>query len=509
MEQPVHLELMMPIEEIIRRFFSELDPGDGRTLCEILSAGAGELISELPDKSEFPSERSLSEHLKVHRNTVRRALEPYISSGKLKRNKRRTLVCHAETVPVQSDGLLEAHPLQLQALAANFAPPCTAELRFVHYETMPEQQRFWNETREAFELSHPSVRIRYIIPDTHDPVSYRKFIQAEKPDLYQMLCPVVQSLDEERNMLLPLPDDLFSAKSFRTNFFEPDARLFPHVLPLYHTLWANLLNADLMEKYYIPAEEFIHGGPLIRFAGAASKLPRELKLSAHYSGLTFSAGHPRKYTPRSMELFEKDFFDIVESLLPRGEDALFYRINDPFFWFPKELIEAFVSGRVVHIPIPLPFVGRTIADRCRFKTRMFLLSEKREELSLFVGIFALGVPSGGTNTEAVHDFCRHLCSEQEQRRLVRLIGVAPFRKSATDELISFFPENRDIERILKTYSFISHKILNTFWSGRFSHNPLVERVLDGRIGTQEAGSAANKLFADSFPQYMEKDDSSN
>ena len=495
----------MSLEEIIRRFFSELDPGDGRTLCEILSAGAGKLIAELPDRSEFPSERSLSEHLKVHRNTVRRALEPYISSGKLKRNKRRTLVCHAETVPVQSDGLLEAHPLQLQALAANFAPPCTAELRFVHYETMPEQQRFWNETREAFELSHPSVRIRYIIPDTHDPVSYRKFIQTEKPDLYQMLCPVVQSLDEERNMLLPLPDDLFSAKSFRTNFFESDARLFPHVLPLYHTLWVNLLNADLMEKYEIPAEEFIHGGPLIRFAGAASKLPRELKLSSHYSGLTFSAGHPRKFTPESMRSFAKDFFDIVEGLLPRGEDALFFRINDPFFWFPKELVEAFVAGQVVHIPVPLPFVAQSITARCRFKTRVFLLSGKKEEMSLPVGIFALGIPSAASHSAASLDFCRHLYSEEEQRRLVRLTGVAPVRKSAVDELSSFFPENPDIGGILNSYSFISRKILNTFWSGRFSHNPFAERILDGRIGTREAVSAANKLFADSFPQYMEKD----
>ena len=53
----------MSMEEIIRRFFSELDPGDGRTLCEILSLGAGKLIAELPDKAEFPSERSLSEQI--------------------------------------------------------------------------------------------------------------------------------------------------------------------------------------------------------------------------------------------------------------------------------------------------------------------------------------------------------------------------------------------------------------------------------------------------------------
>ncbi len=497
----------MSMEEIIRRFFSELDPGDGRTLCEILSIGAGKLIAELPDKAEFPSERSLSEHLKVHRNTIRRALEPYISSGKLKRNKRRTLVCHAGNVPVHSDGLFEAHPLQLQALAANYAPPYTTELRFVHYETMPEQQRFWNETREAFELSHPSVRVRYIIPDAPDPASYRQFIRTEKPDLYQLLCPVAQTLEEERGELAVFPDDFFDSRLFQTNFFESGDSVFPHALPLYHTLWTSLLNAELMEKYDLPTEEFIHGGPFVQFARTASKLPEEIKLSSHFCGLTFSAGHPRKYTPENMKNFAKDFFDVVKELLPRGENALFYQINDPFLRFPMELIEAFVAGKVVHLPIPLPFVARSIAARCRFKTRVFLLSERKKELSLPVGIFALGIPSAVTRSSVALDFCRHLCSEKEQRRLARLTGVAPFRKSATGELTSFFPENPDIDRCLKSYSFISAKILNTFWNGRFSHNPFVQRLLDGRIGTEEAVARSNQLFAESFPQYMEKDNS--
>ena len=158
----------MTIEEITAKYFRDLDPGDGRTLHEILHEGAGKLIADLPDQAEFPSERSLADTLKVHRNTIRGALEPYIKSGLLKRNKRRTLVNRPGKTgdSFSADAML--HPLQLRGFAMSYAPPAPVTIKFVNYETMPSQRRFWQETVFEFEKQNPHIKVESEVPECVD-----------------------------------------------------------------------------------------------------------------------------------------------------------------------------------------------------------------------------------------------------------------------------------------------------------------------------------------------------
>lgn len=496
----------MTIEEITAKYFRDLDPGDGRTLHEILHEGAGKLIADLPDQAEFPSERSLADTLKVHRNTIRGALEPYIKSGLLKRNKRRTLVNRPGKTgdSFSADAML--HPLQLRGFAMSYAPPAPVTIKFVNYETMPSQRRFWQETVFEFEKQNPHIKVESEVPECFDFASYRKKIQEEKPDLFQLPAPYCVFSREYLSLLAEMPEDIFNAKDFFLEFYEDAPLHLKNICPVTFAPWLDFVNLELAERYQIDLNEFAAGQGLFSFASAGSHLPETIKLTSHYGALINSLGFPGSFMKEPLEQSSKERLTVIRNLLPRGESALFFRITHPFTWYQKELLGCFSAGRMVHISVSYPALLQTLERRCQFRTKSFLQYTASPGRRLHLGALELGIHAESRQQEAARLFLRHLLSPSIQRKAMNLTGNIPFRRSIAGEFCIHGGEVPHLPEYFSCYRTISERMMKTFWSGKISHDPYIRQVLDGTLSPEDGAALFAAEFQKKFPDYMDKNE---
>ena len=493
----------MTLQEIRARYFPDLDPGDGRTLHEILHEGAGRLIADLPDQAEFPSERRLAETLKVHRNTLRGALEPYIRSGRLKRNRRRTLVHHG------SDGRSYApedeipHPLQLRGLVPNPAMhtrPVT--VRTVIYETHPAQKQFWQEAISSFEQAHPAVRIDLKTTGCLSFDSYRAMIREDVPDLFQLPVPFSEHVSSFRPLLGEVPEDLFPEALFFRTFYEeiPQSDL-RCLCPLAFPPWLDLVNLELAQRHRIDLDEFASGKGLFSFASCAERLPRDLHLSLHFGALINTLGLPVSCTEDSIRSLSEEIVKLGKNLLPRGEDALLLKLDQPFTWYHREVSHAFLSGNLVQESCPFPLRVRALRKEAPFRTELFFQCTTLPQRRIYSGAIEFGIHAESSRREESLLFLRHLLSEPVQARLLDLTGNLPFRRSVLEEFAARNESFRNLYAHISCFRAIPERIMNTFWSGKYSNNATVLSILREHADPVPAAKANADKFFRVFPEY--------
>lgn len=492
----------MKTEEIAKRYFGNLDPGDGRTLNQILTEGAGKLIGDLPDNAEFPSERSLAETLKVHRNTIRRALEPYIRSGALKRNKRRTLVSRESALPAPG---MQIHPLQLQAFLKSVPPVRKTELQVYHYENMPEQKRFWQETAQAFERKNPGISIQFRTPSDHclDFGTYMSALKSEKPDMIQLPPSESVIFRDYAPLLEEIPKTFLSAGDYRMEFFERTPEIPSRFCPVGFSYWTDFFNRSLLEQYRISPPDFSKPSEIAAFASAANRLPEPLALSLHIYSLLTPLGMPKTITYETIRNNAKEYFHIAEHLYPRGRNAFFYSMKHPYTWFEQEPQTAYLQEQFIHMVGGHPLLMRNLKKQASFPIHASLMSTGDSSAYTPIGMVSFGVNRNSPDKQAALEFCRHLLSEPEQKRLARLTGCAPFHRSSVSELEPDYP-GQDLDAALRTYALTPPEMSEVFWSGKFSHDPYLQKIIDGTGTIEQMLERCMKNIVSVFPQFSKE-----
>lgn len=161
----------------IRQHFG-VDPNSSVSLREQLENRISEFLDDAPEGMSLPAERLLSEVLGISRVTVRSALARHYSSGRIIRQRRRgTLVAPKEKPNRAINELALGLPWKMTASVKT--------IRFLSYETLPHQQRFWREVISCFEHRNPAYKVELVsvnsLPGGH---SFKDYLKSEDIDVF-------------------------------------------------------------------------------------------------------------------------------------------------------------------------------------------------------------------------------------------------------------------------------------------------------------------------------------
>lgn len=259
----------------IRQTFA-LDRSSQEPLVNQLTRRIGEFVSRSAPGTRLPAERVMAEELGVSRVTVRNALASFFLSGKVIRQRRNGTVVARGKKPAVGK-LAIGLPWD--------TPPPKRKLRFLSYETLPEQMDFWQDAIARFNAGQTHLEVE-LVPIAELPVEtrlLREEIERRKTDLL-LYSPL---FDQDYSELVqPLPESLRS--------FCKDAALVPqlisgreelsrYLLPVSfefcHTMW----NPELARRLGLTdVEERLKRGEKIKMiAEAAPKLPENVWAGSH------------------------------------------------------------------------------------------------------------------------------------------------------------------------------------------------------------------------------------
>ena len=131
----------------------------------------------------FPSERELAAEIKVNRRTIRKALEPFLESGRLVRRGKETYVNHKKAENNTPRGAYNKVTGSMNKSMTLLLP-----------ETKPDQINFWNSLIEKFNQLVPTVHLKAQYCNNFESIdtSYWDYFQSGNFDLAVMPTPISQ-----------------------------------------------------------------------------------------------------------------------------------------------------------------------------------------------------------------------------------------------------------------------------------------------------------------------------
>ncbi len=473
----------MTFERIIADYFQPAaEPGAG-ALYERLHAACGKLIGDLPHRSEFPAERELAAALGINRNTLRRALAPYVESGILQRSNKGTFVHKPESAAAEPALPPPVHPFWKNAFSVTpLATP--RKLTIVLYENLPQQIEFWRRSFDEFEALHGiSVDAHWVNVACATQAEYRRMIRDKEADVFQVMEASVDIDEAMRGELIRPPEDVRSllgtSDYIAPTFFELEDTAWQWTTPFYFSPWVDVVNLELAERYGLDTATVAKGYSLNRIlADAAERIPGNIRISSHIGGLQLANGFPVEMTPERLRRHFRCWLNSIQDLRRRGESALQLRLDDNFDWEAPDSIAAFCTGKLLHMAIPSGFV-RHWQPYWHFPVQI-ALSGYESESHLPRNGFSLGIHRNCLHQETAEEFLRFMLAEATQRQLAGLTGVIPMHRRAAEDFLPELdttPEHREF--ILARTREFSQQHRLWFWSG-YNIGPILRQLMEGR-----------------------------
>lgn len=263
---------MMDRAEILRYF--KVDKSSGESLRSQIEKNLENFLSKVPAGTQLPAERELAQTLDVSRVTVRNALEPFFLSGRILRQRRNGTISAPSNIPkVESNELALGLPWQ-----AN--PP--RSLRFLCYETLPQQRIFWEHTVADFnERSSEKVELVWLNSCLKGR-ALLSYLGNEEIDLLLYSTIYGVSLPE---LARPLPESLrtvYHSQDYVSELFT-DHINDPYRLPLHLAFWTIFWNKNLAKQCGLHrVKEAIAGHSICSLVGEAlERLPEDVQAGSH------------------------------------------------------------------------------------------------------------------------------------------------------------------------------------------------------------------------------------
>jgi len=376
----------------IRQVFS-LDRNSREPLVNQLTRKLEEFVSRSAPGTRLPAERVMAEELGVSRVTVRNALAASFRSGKVIRQRRNGTVVAKGKEPA-------AGKLAI-GLPWNVPPP-KRKLRFLSYETLPEQMDFWQDAVGRFNAQQANLEVE-LVPKAELPVETRPLreeIERDKIDLLlysplfdqdysELVRPLPESLRNFRKEADPIPR-LFSGRE------ELSRYLLPVSFEFCHTMW----NPELARRLGLnDVEERLKKGEKIQMiAEAAPKLPENIWAGSHvwcqlaYHGvrpfpekrailleelrkLASVSAFPRAYfTSQTSSLDDVEKFAAGELLFLDAIMTQLQWVGLPSFRFRQAPCHQVKDGRLIMSSVDICIARRCLCPEIAAEFCRFLLS---------------------------------------------------------------------------------------------------------------------------------------
>jgi len=490
----------MTLAEITENFFSELNPGNGELLYSQLHKQVGRLIEALPDRSEFPSERDLAGCLKINRNTLRRAITPYVESGLLRRSNKGTFVFKPGT-EIRQEAKLDVSPHPLMLGAFPFASSAPVKVRVLLYENLPAQKQFWHET--ANEINRQErIAIEYLSPSSTSTSvnSYLDVVSELRPDIIQLPASRALLTDTLLDQLQPLSQEQrneINTDRYRIrNFFQLDNHAADYAAPVYISPLMEAVNPVLMNQCYPDWEEYFSGGSIApMLAGISERLPGGILLAYHYCGLMLHLRYPDAQDRPAVATMIRNMMEILRQLIDCGQNRLKRSYSQPFDWFQPDAERDFLNGHQLHHCLA-SFLAKMRLEQGLFKP-VYALPGKTGPGMIMAPSMNLGLSRHCVSRSAAERFLHFLLEPFAQQRLAENIGVVPFLKAADEHFCRAFRLPAvSTQPLLNALREPPHLHYDRFWNGsRWQAANYISRLSSGITVEQVTQEAENDFFA--------------
>jgi len=260
----------------IRQTFA-LDRSSQEPLVNQLTRRIGEFVSRSAPGTRLPAERVMAEELGVSRVTVRNALASFFLSGKVIRQRRNGTVVARGKEPA-------AGKLAI-GLPWDTLPP-KRKLRFLSYETLPEQMDFWQDAVARFNARQTHLEVELLpVPDMPRKIApLRELLEQRQVDVLLLYSSI---FDQEYSELVrPLPETLKNSAEtadLLPRIFAGREELSRYLLPVSFEFCYTLWNTGLAARLGLSdVRERLKRGEKVRMIReVAAKLPKNVWAGSH------------------------------------------------------------------------------------------------------------------------------------------------------------------------------------------------------------------------------------
>ena len=473
----------MKTEEILG--FLQIDKNSGTPLRTQLEDRIEALLPELEVETLFPPERLIAEKLEISRVTVRNAMQKFYEQGKFIRHGRRGTMA----VPAKKQDKLKDY--NLMALGASWIGRPAYSLKFLLYENLPPQKKFWQETVDSFNAGKPEFPVEIVWMESFsDAANVEKIIDERSIDI--LLDSHLFTLDKAKSYYR------FS-ESFRKQLSSNEYLFDLFRTPLENSLPVNIVtpmlfrNCDLAEQYGLAdIKPALKNGDLIDFAASVVRDLPENVVACGRIWDWFSYTVP----PEAMESQEQ-LLPVLKELAEAGETA--GKDMDRLFLTSQknllEHVELFLQGKMFLLPAQMTFMQVADAPEFRCEALPFPCRPGQKQIADHVDI---AVTKNCLNPIAAEQFLSWVISPEVQRKCAEVKQMIPVRREECSRMLS------------EEYRYNAHEIKDFLASLQFfpcqNNHPLrsfsefciyfvraeLTEILQGKLAPEEA---AETIFA--------------
>ena len=393
--------------------FLRIDMSSDTPLRTQLEARIDALLRKLESGTHLPPERLIAERLKISRVTVRNALQKFYEQGKITRHGRRgTMVA-----PMAEQDKLKDY--NLMALGASWVSNSPYSLKFLLYENLPPQKKFWSEVVDSFNAGNPDFHVEIVwMESSSDAARIREIIEEKEIDL--LLDSHLFGLEQEQ-YFHRFSDEFRKQLSSAEYLFDLLPACPEYCLPVNIVVPMLFWNCELAEKCGFPMKSAVISG---RFADLAARSMKKLPKDV------FACGRVWDYfsytaTPEAMDSPEQ-LQRILEEIAEAGKKAA-DNADRLFMTSQKDLlehVELFLRGKLLCLPAQMTFLQ--IFDEPSFSYGKQPFPKQSGE-KLAADYIAVAITRNCLNTAAAEQFLAYLLSPKVQKKCAEIKKSIPVR----------------------------------------------------------------------------------
>lgn len=455
----------MLTEEIRENYFLPAQE-EGLPVYLQLRNGFSLWINELKHRTELPSERELAHFLGVNRRTLRQALEPFLTSGLLKREGYKTFVDHKIGAYTNNKTTETSYSVE--------ETPC---IKILLFNESPSGNQFWEHIITEFNCQSPVCKLQPVIfPESNgENPEYWEMIKNEEFDL--AILPVSyhwkKGIEEH---LLPVKDSmkdyLHSEEFLVGSLTETSPLLRDYAYPYLFTFQM----AKFRKPYHILNGRSIHDlsfDEILKYA--VESVPLEFPLFNIYYDICRDLGAMKNVVP---EMIRKHCDIILNRLdiLKKRKNLFAVTGFTSKAWRPNYADKLFCQHQ---------FSGNLLRNRNDKFTETAIFSP-REESYFWGGCGSIGICRSSEHQQEALLFVHFLLSEPVQDMIWQYFRSAPVKVSSLSTLDvapaeKILPYLRNCRENPKSYPPPVGSVLLPYFeqylSGKISREKMIETAL--------------------------------
>ena len=407
----------METAEIIA--FLEVDKASGIPLKTQLEQKLDALLSRLEPKTVLPPERLMAEKLNISRVTVRNAMQKFFEQGRIVRHGRLGTMVSPKSEP---EKLKKYNPMALGS-AWTDSPGYT--LKFLLYENLPPQKKFWTETVDSYNAQDPDFPVEIVwMTSISDAARIANVIEEKSVDI--LLDSFLFDLDRKKyyhRFSESFRKRFFTDEYFFERFPEPREYSLPVCMSAPMLFW----NRELAERCGLPD---LKSGRFADLAvGAIKKLPKDVFACGRiWDCFSYTA------IPGAMDSPEQ-LRQILEEISDAGKKTAGH-VDRLFMTTQKdqlEHVESFLQGKVLFLPAQMTFLQ--VFDEPSFPYGKLPFPKPPGE-KLAAGYIAAAITRNCLNTAAAEQFLAYLISPEIQKKCGEIKQSIPVRREECRKMLA-------------------------------------------------------------------------